>query len=564
MSRIVIVDTGVDLFNPYFKNIKNLKGIAIQKKDDLNFQITKQDENELCIHDDVGHGSAVAGIIFSHNSNVELFIVKMFSQKSLTPNEDLLIFTLEYILLNVEFDILNLSLGVLAVSADDRLESVCNKYYDANKIIVAAFENGGSISFPAAYKNVIGVTNGDGCFRANSYYTTDNDVINICAYGRMQKVYWKNDSQIVSAGNSYASAHFTGILSNIENLNRQNLIQFIEKNSIGKIKINNLSITHPNPINKYKKAVAFPFNKEIHSLVRFSSELSFELVDIFDVRHSARIGASTNALLNEECAKNFFIKNIETIVWDDFDTFILGHTEEYMVTPVLKKIREDLISHILINNKNLYTFDDINSNIDGIKKYKDNNIFFPHVNDNMKNQAPFGKLHHQDKPVVGIFGTTSRQGKFTLQLKLRYELLHRGYNICQLGTEPSSLLYGMDIVFPSGYNSSVDLNLYDTVAYLNKLLYKHSRHSDLIIVGGQSGLIPGAEGNLGYYNFSQLDLLYATLPDIVILCINSFDEIGIINRSIKFIEAATDCQVIALVLYPFCYEGSLLKYRTVS
>ena len=157
-------------------------------------------------------------------------------------------------------------------------------------------------------------------------------------------------------------------------------------------------------------------------------------------------------------------------------------------------------------------------------EYRKHLCFFPSVLQNNKYIAPFGKLYRQDKPVLGIFGTSSHQGKFTLQLKIRYNLIDKQYNICQIGTEPSSLLFGMDGIYINGYNSGEILKQYDVIAYLNRLIFDLSRQSDLIIVGGQSGLVLRDEGNLSNYFFKQIDYLFATLPDAVVLCVNTFDD----------------------------------------
>lgn len=179
----------------------------------------------------------------------------------------------------------------------------------------------------------------------------------------------------------------------------------------------------------------------------------------------------------------------------------------------------------------------------------------PIIDDTFISGNPFGKLHIQNKPVVGIFGTSSKQGKFTLQLKLRYELLSRGYKICQLGTEPSSLLYGMDIVFPNGYMSTVSLTTENMIYYLNEALYTKSRNSDLILVGGQSGVVMRDISNIKNYDYSQIEFIGATQPDICILCFNSFDTIDLIIRNIKAIESIVDSKVIAGVIFPYYYDN---------
>lgn len=40
----------------------------------------------------------------------------------------------------------------------------------------------------------------------------------------------------------------------------------------------------------YKKAIVFPFNKEMHSVVRYREELSFEIVGIYDSKYTLKVG----------------------------------------------------------------------------------------------------------------------------------------------------------------------------------------------------------------------------------------------------------------------------------
>lgn len=64
----------------------------------------------------------------------------------------------------------------------------------------------------------------------------------------------------------------------------------------------------------------------------------------------------------------------------------------------------------------VYSLDDY-SDIFG----KNSLYFSPGLHDvNDFRTLPFGKLYKFSKPVVGVFGTSSKQGKFTLQLYMRY------------------------------------------------------------------------------------------------------------------------------------------------
>ncbi len=70
MNRVVIVDTGIDLSCPFFKNIKNdIQGILVSRNTDMSFRVETTQNNKLCINDEIGHGTAMAGIILQHNPN---------------------------------------------------------------------------------------------------------------------------------------------------------------------------------------------------------------------------------------------------------------------------------------------------------------------------------------------------------------------------------------------------------------------------------------------------------------------------------------------------------------
>ena len=550
MSKVTIIDTGIDLKSKYL-TYASIDGISIKKSEfSGQYTVEKYIDDFSCIQDKVGHGTAVSGIITSHNSALELFIIKLFHDNSIEADEDLLCYALEYVLYNVECNIINLSLGI-CISESSKLYDLCVKLYNNKKYIISAFDNNGAISFPAAYKFVVGVTNSNECYRNNDIFVVDNDLVNVCAKGRAQRIVWLSDTLLVGSGNSYACAHVTGILSkDIENSNIQELLNM---KSIGKIEISNKNnIVLSNPVGHYKRVAIFPFNKEMHSLIRFREMLPFELDAIYDIKYSANVGASTNNLLKISGSRNYIIHNIDSINWNTFDTFILGHCDELFGLMENRNFKKKLIEDILVHSKYLYSFDDLSMyNIDSCYEQQ---IYYPRISMNDVPISPFGKLYRQNKPVLGVFGTSSRQGKFTLQLNIRSGLMQKGYRVAQIGTEPSSLLFGMDAVFPYGYNSTVHINRKDTVSYLNHVMHQVSSEADIIIVGAQSGVVIRDEGNLDNYNFGQVDFLYATLPDAVIVCVNSEDDNEIIARTINFIEASVGCKVIAIVIFPLHYR----------
>lgn len=66
----------------------------------------------------------------------------------------------------------------------------------------------------------------------------------------------------------------------------------------------------PNNIFKIKKAALFPFNKEMHSILRFEDKLDFEITDVYDTKYSLRVGKNTNKEVKSD-SSGHIIKNIE-------------------------------------------------------------------------------------------------------------------------------------------------------------------------------------------------------------------------------------------------------------
>ena len=168
-----------------------------------------------------------------------------------------------------------------------------------------------------------------------------------------------------------------------------------------------------------------------------------------------------------------------------------------------------------------------------------------------------GKLFQRCVPLLGIFGTSSRQGKFTLQLLLKNKISAEGYDVGYIASEPSGYLYGADGVFPYGYNRSIDISENDSLIVINEMVWEAAKDNkrDIIIAGGQSGVVPYTYLNINQINEYSYTFIAGLNPDAFILCVNIYDELEYIERSIKYLQSFDDSPVIALVLFPVSYEN---------
>jgi hypothetical protein len=283
------------------------------------------------------------------------------------------------------------------------------------------------------------------------------------------------------------------------------------------------------------------------ALAQFESMLPFKISGYYD----ARISFNKNKKISDitpHIHNSHIVQSFDEIVWeDDFDTVICGYCQE--ITRISRvDYFQEIISKCKQYNKKLYSFDNP-------KKYTNDTVgleyFFPHVDQMMYPSNKSGKLYPVNKPVIGVFGTSSKQGKFTLQLALRHYFLNDDYKVGQISSEPSGYLFGMDFVYPFGYGSAIYLHSLESVAVLNDQIEMMCRKNvDIILAGSQSGTIPYDYNNLNNYLFVQYVFMTAIRPDAVLLCVNAFDDPNYIIRTKNFIESATEGSVIGLVLFP--------------
>lgn len=436
--KVVIIDSGVDKSHDAFAN-EEVNGCCAHLNDAGEIEF---DENFL---DDFGHGTAIFDIIRKNAPGVNIYNIKAFDKEGNADQKEITKL-LEYIYNQVECDIINMSLGITQYADIDDFENVINNLTDRGTVIISAFSNDGSVSFPAAFEKVIGVESSENVRTKSQFEFVEGSIINIRAKGGKQRVLWKRPERYaIVEGNSFSAGYITAIIANlfkVKKLSRTMLLESLKKESI-KIYEKQSDAKSTCDFEMPHKAVAFPFNKEMHSLARYHKDLLFD-IQFYDIKPSGKTNKSTGEFIQDT---NFIIGNIDHLDWStDFDTFILGHVNQ--VSKLLSAdYAERIISNCLKYKKNLYAFDDLEHyHIQNAFKEKGLHLFYPTLDGRDVPNNSFGKLYFIPQPTLAICGTSCQQGKFTLQLLLRRLLAQEGYKVGQIGTEPSSLLYGMDKV----------------------------------------------------------------------------------------------------------------------
>lgn len=570
VPRIAVLDSGVSTIHKWDGVIE--EGVSIFIDDNNKLKCANGDCEDI-----LGHGTAVIDSIFHFYSNAIIIPIKIFHD-SLEVSTEVLLYALEFIAENISCDIVHISAGVTYLENYPRLMEILDILTEKGVIVIAAFDNNGAISYPAACPQVIGV---DSCHmnKKDDFYITGDNNVDIVVDNSYQRLKWVMPNHVIIQGNSFSVCSVTGIVSQLLHITDKKLskdqIIFMLSHSPHSLKNSTAKKLHKTNymrgvsfVNKIKKAVVFPFNKEIHPLAIHKNELPYRIMGFYDIRESSNCGKQLNEVLpfaKTLVDEDMQINQFENLDWQsDFDTIICGHCGE-ISSALNRDVLSEIVNKAIAYGKCLYAFDSLSNYIIPSDRYDD--FFYPSIDTNDLPPYRMGRLRNRTTPIVGVFGTSSRQGKFTLQLELKNRLVSRGYNTAHISTEPNGYLLGCSGVFPMGYQSTVQIKGDETVRVLNEMIWDSTLYDtkDILIVGGQSTTITYDFSNLSQYAFGQFDFLSGTTPDICLLCVNAHDDIDYIKRSIAYLNSFGAC-VIGLVLCPIVINSIKLGYgitRTV-
>lgn len=529
-SIVTIIDSGISSLSDAFKNV--IASYKIEKNDYNDYSISEFKDDK----DVLGHGTMVADLIYKEDPTVKIISFNICNDAT-NPDEETLIQALEFIYdKNIVTELINISVGVTYINDYHRLKSICKKLRDRGIILISAFDNDGAISYPAALDSVIGVDVTNDYVNRKNIGLVKNAIVNIIVPNIFYRINLYKKRFIVQ-GTSFACARITGLISAIitNDKNPKDLLKQISDYVICVDKCMDLE----DAICKFqiKKAVLFPVNKESHAVLRFADDCKFDLINIYDERMTGKIGTK---LLN------YVIEEIDSLDWNSsFDTFILSCYSELQ-----RLTKKDYINSFVYkakkNNKQIYAFESLEKMED-----EDPYFFYPKITNEMVPKYNMKKLHKISMPVVGVYGTSSKQGKFTLQLELIKLLKKMGYQVGHIASEPSGYLFNSDYVFHFGYHAYMNMDLRDCIAILNEMVWKiQMKNKDILITGCQSGSIHYEALKLDDFAIYQYAFTLGTLPDFFILCVNPHDELEYIHQTIKFLDSIDNGKVCAIVIFP--------------
>lgn len=548
--KIAILDSGVKKEHIAFRDME-VCGFSLSVSDG---EVIRGDD----FGDSIGHGTGIYYLVKKGAPEADITNIKIFAAEGeLTQKNFELI--LSYISENYSFDVINISMGFLRCGNTDALQRICDRLREKGSILVSAFDNNGAVSFPAALDGVIGVDGADDVAEGEFTYVK-NGIINIIGKNANMRTAFINPDYIIVKGTSFLCARVSAAAANYIAEHDEFSLRGICSGEM------DLGRTESNHLNfEIKRAAVFPFNKEIHALARYEDMLSFEVADYYAPRITGYVGKRISDIL-PGCESGRVIKNVSEICYSGVDTLIFGHIGE--LRPLIgQKLIDDVVRGAMDAGVNISFFENPAENVStGI--LQEGRYFYPKYTEKNLNRR-FGKMFRTDRPVLCVAGTNSKQGKFSLQLYIRKKMTEYGYTIGEIGTEPTAPLFGMDEVFPCGYNGQVELDSSQTVTAINGMIWDITKKNvDLILCGVQSGFIAYNDYNALMFPIEHQTVAAAMQPDATVLCINPFDDIGYIVRTIKAIEGLCGGRVIALVCFPMSvdenWKGAVGKKRRIS
>ncbi len=320
--KIAIIDSGIN-------------------KDELRCDNKIQVENIFSkyeyLGDRNGHGTSIANIILSHNDNVIFYTLKIFDEQ-LSCSCEILVEALKT-LLDSDVDIINLSLGITMDNIE--LYNICLKLVKIGKIVIAAHNNINTISYPSSYPFIYGVESAS-IFNINEYVLSQIENKNVYCYGYMQKGLFST-AKHSKKGNSFAAAHFVGIISNYLLANNQEISNIIIKNSIGMDKYKKYIMNIEN-IDWIHDIVIFPLS--IDSINYLNKEKFYNIIGFYTGKDIMLIKETINYGIN----KLLLFDSLDDIT-ANYDTVFVGDVNNDNVTLDIKK---NVVLKCFILGKNVF------------------------------------------------------------------------------------------------------------------------------------------------------------------------------------------------------------------
>ena len=206
--RIAVIDSGVEADHPDLAGLKLIEDVHVIG-DDLQLHVRPGDGTDL-----FGHGTAIAGIIYSLAPEIELGSFRVLSANNISRTQIIC----EGVNLAIERDyhILNCSFGCGVADHIHQYKSWIDRAYLKGIHIVAACNNEDFTKpeWPGYFSSVITVNYGKVENQEDLYYKPGH-LVEFIARGADFEAAWKGKRRRRLCGSSFAAPHGTALLARI-------------------------------------------------------------------------------------------------------------------------------------------------------------------------------------------------------------------------------------------------------------------------------------------------------------------------------------------------------------
>lgn len=421
--------------------------------------------------------------------------------------------------IELQADIINISLGFTEYSS--QLYELCQKAVENNIAVISAMSHTQEVSYPADFKNVIGVdVDSD---QKDIVQTVGDSVISI----KMDKqLICKNNVKYNFASSSMASAYFSGLFAT---------------KLIG------------NPVLDKFTLLRNLYNLKIYSPVDYIDDLKYKNMKLYEKIKNKKVAVVLLPSNVNNNATNIIssLKINNIVAWynnktghfysfdgqttNDFDVILVINSTQYEVT-----ISEYLIPHF---NKYEILFLGKFKNIES-----QNNLIYDH---NHFNNSTVSKL---TKPIILVAGVSWDLGKFIIQKSLVKNFSKDGFFVKAVTYNPCGVLYNFDV-----FNYPDRIIFPDIVCSINNYMccVENNINLDAWIINVGGGLFVN---NFNKFSYGKLIESYfqAANIDILVLCVPAFYGLEMlrlnINRALTY-----GIKKIFLVISQNTIEGSTIN-----
>lgn len=195
---VALIDSGVNAGHSHVGKVSG--GVAVSLEEG---RVVWEDD----FRDNMGHGTAIAGIIRAKAPAVELYGVRIF-ENSLTTYPTVAAAGIKWAA-DQGIPIINLSLGTANSHYAPILQEACEYAAGCGCIVIAAAGTAAEPGWPAALNCVIGVQAGTGC-GWNDYIFQPGSLVEFTAHGFPRSLAGM-PQRFNLQGNSFATGHLTAL-----------------------------------------------------------------------------------------------------------------------------------------------------------------------------------------------------------------------------------------------------------------------------------------------------------------------------------------------------------------